>query len=68
MLLSLRKTVTLRLTHTPILAEMGVYYAIPLAGKNTVVNRAINLKTSVSSKIFSGEIIVCDAVDPHWDR
>jgi hypothetical protein len=45
--LSLRPTVTLRLTHTPIPVEVGIDYAVPLIGKNAVVNHAISLKTSI---------------------
>jgi hypothetical protein len=45
--LSLRPTVTLRMTHAPTPVEVGVDYAIPLIGKNTLVNHAIAVKTSV---------------------
>jgi hypothetical protein len=45
--LSLRPTVTLRMTHTSTPVEVGIDYVIPLIGKNTLVNNAITLKTSV---------------------
>jgi hypothetical protein len=45
--LSLRPTVTLRMTHTPVPVEVGIDYAIPLMGKNAMVNQAITLKTSI---------------------
>jgi hypothetical protein len=44
---SLRPTVTLRMTHTPNPVEVGVDYAIPLMGKNTLVNHAVTIKTSI---------------------
>jgi hypothetical protein len=45
---SLRPTVTLRITRPPVpVIEMDIDYAIPLAGKNAMVNHAITLKTSV---------------------
>jgi hypothetical protein len=46
-LLSLRPTVTLGFTHTPIPVEVGIDYAIPLTGKNTLAAHAITLKTSI---------------------
>jgi hypothetical protein len=45
--LSLRPTATLRMTHGTVPVEVGVDYAIPLAGKNTLVNHAITVKTSI---------------------
>jgi hypothetical protein len=45
--LTLRPTVTLRMMHGTTPIEMGVDYAIPLMGKNAVVNHAITFKTSV---------------------
>jgi hypothetical protein len=46
-ILSLRPTVTLRLTHTPTPVEVGIDYAIPLIGKNAIAAHAITLKTSI---------------------
>jgi hypothetical protein len=45
--LSLRPTLTLRMTHTSVPVEVGIDYAIPLVGRNALVNHAITLKTSV---------------------
>jgi hypothetical protein len=44
---SLRPTATLKLTHMSVPVEVGIDYAIPLAGKNAIVNHAISLKTSI---------------------
>jgi hypothetical protein len=46
-ILSLRPTVTLRLTHTPAPVEVGIDYAIPLIGKNAIAAHAITLKTTI---------------------
>ncbi|MDR1211997.1 MAG: hypothetical protein LBK40_07190 [Spirochaetaceae bacterium] len=45
--LSLRPTVTLQLTHTPVPVEVGIDYAIPLVGKNAIANHAVSLRTSI---------------------
>jgi hypothetical protein len=45
--LSLRPTATLRMTHGAVPVEVGINYAIPLAGKNTLANHAITVKTSI---------------------
>jgi hypothetical protein len=46
-ILSLRPTATLRMTHGAIPVEASVDYAVPLAGKNTLANHAITVKTSI---------------------
>jgi hypothetical protein len=45
--LSLRPTITLRMTHTQTPVEVTMDYAIPLIGQNTLVNHAISLKTAI---------------------
>jgi hypothetical protein len=45
--LSLRPTITLRMTHTQTPVEVSMDYAIPLIGQNILVNHAISLKTAI---------------------